>query len=125
MGSVLKIINKGLVSSAHDISSGGLLLALAEMSLNSGVGVKIEKPKKLSNLIEYYFGEDQGRYLVEIEKEGSRNFEENFKKKIILSEVVGTIQKEYFEIQGEMKISIKDLYSVNNKWYNNFNGTHD
>ena len=122
---MLKIINKGLVSSAHDISSGGLLLALAEMSLNSGVGVKIEKPKKLSNLIEYYFGEDQGRYLVEIEKKDLEILKKILKENNTYSEVVGTIQKEYFEIQGEMKISIKDLYSVNNKWYNNFNGTHD
>ena len=122
---MLKIINKGLVSSAHDISSGGLLLALAEMSLNSGVGIKIEKPKKLSNLIEYYFGEDQGRYLVEIEKKDLEILKKILKENNTYSEVVGTIQKEYFEIQGEMKISIKDLYSVNNKWYNNFNGTHD
>ena len=123
--SVLKIINKGLVSSAHDISSGGLLLALAEMSLNSGVGIKIEKPKKLSNLIEYYFGEDQGRYLVEIEKKNLEILKKILKENNTYSEVVGTVQKEYFEIQGEMKISIKDLYSVNSKWYSNFNGTND
>ena len=64
---VLKLINSKLITSAHDISSGGLILALAEMCLSSGLGLKIEKPSKLSNLMEYYFGEDQGRYLIEVE----------------------------------------------------------
>ena len=31
-------------------------------------GVKVEKPKNLSNLIEYFFGEDQGRYILEIDQ---------------------------------------------------------
>ena len=118
--SVLKLIEKGLISSAHDISNGGLILALAEMTLNSGLGIKIEKPKKLSNLTEYYFGEDQGRYIVEIEKKNLENLKKILKENNTHNEVVGTIQKEFFEIQGEMKINIKDLYTTNSKWYNNF-----
>ena len=51
---VLKIIKSNLVNSVHDISSGGLITALAEMSINSGYGVKIYKPKKLTNLIKFF-----------------------------------------------------------------------
>ena len=40
---VLRLINDKLVSSVHDISSGGLLLALAEMTFESGYGIKINK----------------------------------------------------------------------------------
>ena len=57
-----------LINSVHDVSTGGIILALAEMSLSSQIGVKINKPKKLSNLFEYFFGEDQSRYLIEIDK---------------------------------------------------------
>ena len=39
------------------------------MSLGSNYGAKIHKPKKLTNLFEYFFGEDQGRYIIEVEKE--------------------------------------------------------
>ena len=46
---VLKLIEKGLVNTVHDISSGGLILALSEMSIASEIGVKIDKPKKLRN----------------------------------------------------------------------------
>ena len=42
---VLKLIEKGLVNTVHDISSGGLILALSEMSIASEIGVKIDKPK--------------------------------------------------------------------------------
>ena len=52
---VLKLIKDNLVLSAHDISSGGMLVSLAEMSINSGLGLKIYKPKKLTNLFEYIF----------------------------------------------------------------------
>ena len=65
---VLNLINKNLVLSAHDISSGGLLVALSEMSIGSMIGIRIEQPKKLRNLTEYCFGEDQGRYILEIDK---------------------------------------------------------
>ena len=37
------------------------------MALNSNFGAVISKPKKLANLFEYFFGEDQARYILEIE----------------------------------------------------------
>ena len=117
---ILKLIEKNLVNSAHDISAGGLLLSLTEMTFNSNLGLKIEKPKKLSNLTEYFFGEDQGRYLIEIEKNNLELVEKNLKENNVHNEIIGTVQKEHFEIRGEMKINAKELYIANNKWYNNF-----
>ena len=117
---VLKLINDKLVFSVHDISSGGLILALAEMSIHSGYGLKIEKPQKLSNLMEHYFGEDQGRYLVEIEQDNFKIIQKILDKKNIFNEIVGTVQENYFELEGELKILTKDLYKENNKWYHNY-----
>ena len=37
------------------------------MALTSNFGAKIQKPKKLTNLFKYFFGEDQARYVIEIE----------------------------------------------------------
>ena len=65
------LINENLVVSSHDVSNGGLITALSEMVITSKYGAKIYKPKKLSNLFEYFFGEDQARYLVEIESNNS------------------------------------------------------
>ena len=117
---VLSLIENKLINSAHDVSTGGLILALAEMSMSSTYGLRIEKPKKLSNLIEYYFGEDQGRYLIEINSDNLERVKNILKKNNIFNEVAATVQKEYFEIPGELKLNIKDLYKINNNWYNNY-----
>ena len=46
---LLKLIKKNLVLSSHDVSSGGLICSFAEMSIGSNYGMKIHKPKKLTN----------------------------------------------------------------------------
>ena len=117
---VLKLINEKIVESAHDVSNGGLIIALSEMSINSSYGVKIQKPKKLTNIFKYFFGEDQSRYILEIDKKNFNKVEKILKTNNIFSENIGFVQKDYFEIEGEMKISIKDLFKINNQWYSNY-----
>ena len=117
---VLNLINLNLISSAHDISSGGLITALSEMSIGSNFGVKIKKPKKLASSIEYFFGEDQSRYILEIEEKNLIEVEKILQSKNIYYEKIGFTQDNNFEIEGEMKISINDLFKVNNQWYNNY-----
>ena len=119
---VLKLINEGFVNSVHDISTGGIILALAEMSLSSQIGVKILKPKKLSNIFEYFFGEDQSRYVVEVDKNNYFKIEKLLKDNNIYFENIGVTQKDSFELDKDLKTSVKELYEINNKWYNNFNG---
>ena len=117
---VLEIIKKDLVNSVHDISNGGLIVALAEMSMGSNYGVKINKPKNLTNLFKYFFGEDQGRYVLEVDKNNLEKVEKILKNNNIFYENIGFTQKDYFEIQKELKIDIKELYKINNQWYNNY-----
>ena len=117
---VLEIIKNDLAGSVHDISSGGMLVALAEMSLESGIGPKINKPKNLTNLFGYFFGEDQSRYIVEVEPKNQKKVEQILKNNNVFYENIGFTQKDYFEINKEFKILIKDLYKMNNKWYNNY-----
>ena len=117
---VIELISKKLVLSAHDVSNGGLIVALSEMCMGSHLGLKIQKPKKLGSLIEYFFGEDQGRYLLEIDKKNLDKVKKILKNSNIYYESIGSTQKNYFEIVDEIKCNIKDLYEINNKWYNNY-----
>ncbi len=117
---VIELISKKLVLSAHDVSNGGLIVALSEMCMGSHLGVKIQKPKKLGSLIEYFFGEDQGRYLLEIDKKNLDKVKKILKNSNIYYESIGSTQKNHFEIVDEIKCNIKDLYEINNKWYNNY-----
>ncbi len=117
---VLDLIKKNLALSVHDISNGGAIVALAEMCIGANFGIKIEKPKKLNNLFEYFFGEDQGRYLVEIDKKDLTNVKKLFENKNIFHELIGVTQRKNFELAGEFSIDIKELFKTNNKWYYNY-----
>jgi phosphoribosylformylglycinamidine synthase II len=57
---VRKLIEDGKVNAVHDVSDGGLLVAIAEMALAGGIGCTIEQ------IGDHFtaFGEDQTRYLV-------------------------------------------------------------
>ena len=119
---ILKLINNQIVNSVHDISTGGIILALAEMSISSGIGIKINKPKELSNIFKYFFGEDQSRYLIEVDNANHSKVVEVLKDNNIFFTNIGITQKDFFEFNKDLKISVKELYEINNKWYNNFNG---
>ncbi len=117
---VLNLITQGLANSVHDVSNGGLIVALCEMAMSSNYGIKIEKPKKIRNPIEYFFGEDQGRYIVEINKDNLIKVEKVLQKNDIYYELLGITQKKYLEIEGLMKSNINDLFKINSQWYNQY-----
>ena len=57
---IRKLINEGLVNAVHDVSDGGLLVAIAEMALAGEIGCNLEE------IGDHFtaFGEDQARYIV-------------------------------------------------------------
>jgi phosphoribosylformylglycinamidine synthase len=57
---VRELIRAGKVTAVHDISDGGLLVAVAEMALAGNIGATIEGVADQAAA----FGEDQGRYVV-------------------------------------------------------------
>ena len=117
---VFELIDKDLALSCHDISNGGLIVTLSEMAMSTDIGVKVENPKKLRNFIEYLFGEDQGRYVLEIDNKNIQKVEKLLKENNIYYEHIGETQEKFFEIVGEMKLDVNDLFKVNNQWYNSY-----
>lgn len=51
------------VSAVHDVSDGGLAIALAEMAMSGKIGAEIDVPADVATHA-WLFGEDQGRYVV-------------------------------------------------------------
>ena len=62
---VRNLIDGGHVSACHDVSDGGLLVAIAEMALSGNVGAEIAVPEEARLPLDWLFGEDQGRYIVQ------------------------------------------------------------
>jgi phosphoribosylformylglycinamidine synthase subunit PurL len=59
---VRKLIELEYVTAVHDVSDGGLLVALVEMAMAGGVGCQLEAATGRADA--YWFGEDQARYIV-------------------------------------------------------------
>jgi phosphoribosylformylglycinamidine (FGAM) synthase-like enzyme len=57
-------IRAGTVTAVHDVSDGGLLIALAEMAIASGRGARLDVHPKGAAAHGFWFGEDQARYVV-------------------------------------------------------------
>ena len=60
---VRTLIRTGEVCTVHDISDGGLAVALSEMAAVGGVGAAVEAPENIAAHA-FWFGEDQARYIV-------------------------------------------------------------
>jgi phosphoribosylformylglycinamidine synthase II len=58
---VRTMIEDGTITACHDVSDGGVLVALAEMAMAAGIGAQIESSDNSSG---FWFGEDQARYIV-------------------------------------------------------------
>jgi phosphoribosylformylglycinamidine synthase subunit PurL len=63
---VRTLIADGMATAVHDVSDGGLLVALAEMAMASGIGARLYASPVLLPAHAFWFGEDQGRYVVTV-----------------------------------------------------------
>ena len=59
-------IEAGLVRACHDVSDGGLLVAVAEMAMAGGVGARLGTGPRDVPGHAFWFGEDQGRYVLAV-----------------------------------------------------------
>ncbi|AKP66682.1 phosphoribosylformylglycinamidine synthase subunit PurL [Companilactobacillus ginsenosidimutans] len=71
---VLKSIQAGFINSCHDISEGGLAIALAEASFENQLGFNVETNLTTSQV----FSETPGRFLVSVSEENKNEFEKVF-----------------------------------------------
>ena len=84
-------------------------------------GSMIKSVKNLTNLNEYFFGEDQGRYLVEISKSNLKKIQIFLKQNNIFFDVVAEVQNDTFEVEKIFNFKTKELHNCNNQWYTQFN----
>ena len=62
---VRELIADGLVNAVHDVSDGGLAVALAEMAMAGGLGADVIANETYT-AAQWWFGEDQGRYVITV-----------------------------------------------------------
>ena len=117
---IKKLISNKLVNSVHDISSGGILTALSEMCIHGKIGARIKIPKDNINLHEYFFGEDQSRYLIEVSEKNKGKVCNILEKSSVYYEIIGITQKENLALEKEFDIKLTELYELNSFWFKNY-----
>ena len=105
-----------MIKSAHDVSLGGILVAVAKMCIRSRKGFEIKKPKQLINQFEYLFAEDQGRYIIEIERNNYKQVKEILEKNSVHYDELGIVLEKDIVLDKKTKVSIDDLIQSNNNW---------
>ena len=113
---ILNLIKKNYIKSAHDISLGGIITAIAKMCINGNKGIKLKKPNYLINQFEYFFGEDQGRYIIEIEKNNFDKVKEILSKSSIHYDELGIVTEKDIIIDIKSKVTIDELNKSNKTW---------
>ncbi len=117
---LLKLIDNKLIKSAHDVSLGGIITAVAKMCIKGKKGINIKKPKYLINEIEYLFAEDQGRYIIEINKKDFKKVADILNKNAVHFDELGTIIKNEVYINDKTKVTIDELSTSNKSWLTNY-----
>jgi phosphoribosylformylglycinamidine synthase len=72
-------IDRGLVRSCHDLSEGGLAVALAEMAFAGGLGLEVELPDSPPGMEAQLFSESCSRFLAEVRPGRAGEFEDCLK----------------------------------------------
>ena len=70
---VRRLIEEGVVNAVHDLSDGGLAVALAEMALAGGLGCQVEHNEAYT-AAQWWFGEDQARYVLTVSADKAEAF---------------------------------------------------
>jgi len=117
---VRDLINKKIAQSVHDISDGGIALAIAEMCMSGKIGAKITTNLIDAERIKFLFGEDQARYVIEVKSADYDNIVKLAKEKEVSLLQIGSTKAENLTID-DMKITVEDMLTLNNKWFHNYN----
>ncbi len=117
---LLNLIEKNFIKSAHDVSLGGIITAISKMCIKGNKGIQIKKPKFLINEIEYFFAEDQGRYLIEINPKNLEEVSKILDKNSVHYDEVGKIIDKEMIIDQKTKLTIDELKSCNTNWLKSY-----
>lgn len=113
---ILKLIEERLIESAHDVSLGGIIIALARMCIKGNKGVKLNKLKSLINKFQYFFGEDQGRYIIEITKDNLKKVKEILNNNSVHYDELAIVVEKDIIIDKEPILTVDELMLSNKKW---------
>jgi phosphoribosylformylglycinamidine synthase len=104
------------VTAVHDISDGGLLVAIAEMALAGNIGVKLYGPPAFLTEHGFWFGEDQARYVVTVKSERGDELAARAKAAGVPIRRIGMTHGQALTLPGEREILLSALRERHEGW---------
>ncbi len=114
---VRTLITDKLVSACHDVSDGGIYVALAEMAIAGRIGARITPPKNRGEdlpIHAWLFGEDQARYVVTAAR--AEDVYSRAKRAAVPAVAVGTTGGASLTVTGADAISLAALAEAQGSW---------
>jgi phosphoribosylformylglycinamidine synthase subunit PurL len=110
---VRSLIRSGQVTAVHDISDGGLALAVIEMALGSCLGAHL-----VSLTHEQLFGEDQARYVITASASQAQAILASAAAAGVPVDRAGVVTAEAaLKIEGQPSISVAELRTAHESWF--------
>ena len=120
------LIRSGIALSVHDCSDGGLLVTIAEMALAggahggsrnaTGVGVELYPYEGKLPAHAIWFGEDQGRYVVEVTPQKAEEVLERSRLLELPARIVGRTGGDSLTLKGETALPLTELRATHEGW---------
>ncbi|MGA7385065.1 MAG: AIR synthase-related protein, partial [Methylocella sp.] len=112
---VRRLIESRAVTAVHDVSDGGLAVALADMAMAGGIGVSIEVSPPLPEL-GFLFGEDQARYIVATVPENAEAIRDRAETAGVVCEIIGVTGQGTLTLGSGAAILLNELVRVHEGW---------
>jgi len=113
-------IKAGTVTAVHDVSDGGLLVAIAEMALAGKRGVDLEAAPENLPAHAAWFGEDQGRYVVTATPGHVATIEDVASVYGVPVRVLGTVRGDTMKLPDEAPLPLGMLRAAYEDWLQRF-----
>jgi len=113
---VRALIHDGTVTAVHDVSDGGLLVALAEMAMAGGIGARLAAAPDDTPAHAFWFGEDQARYVVTIDAGKAESLAARAKEAGVTVAALGETGGDALTLPGERPISVAELRERHEGW---------
>ena len=115
---VRKLIEQGRVDTCHDVSDGGLLVALAEMALAGNIGCEAGVAGTTFEPIPFFFGEDQARYVIAAPVDEMNRIEQVARDAGIIHAIIGkTHEAKTLRIADAGELALAELRAAHEGWF--------
>ena len=110
------LIRSSAVTAVHDLSDGGLLVALAEMAMASGIGAALDRAPVELPPHAFWFGEDQARYVLTATRARLPEIEAAAHEQGIPLRPLGKTEGDRLTLPGERPILVAELRDLHESW---------